>query len=81
MQSYLLLTLSVKDGIKIVGMSNPHLFKPGLLQSSCVICISTRCRSLSVPAVSALLKKNLNLSPNSSFKHSEIEKKIVSHHE
>ena len=46
----------------MVGMSNPARFSPGLLHSSCVICISTLCRSVSEPAVSALARKNLRRS-------------------
>ena len=38
-----LLTFSVSDGTKMVGISKPALFSPGLLHSSCVICISTFC--------------------------------------
>ena len=34
-------TLSSSVGIKIVGISNPALLSPGLLQSSWVICIKT----------------------------------------
>ena len=60
----------------MVGISKPHLLSPGRLQSSCVICMRTLCRSLSVPAVSALLRKNLILSESCSFSRSGVGDKI-----